>query len=596
MNRFSFSLIKYFTALCVLFACSTSCKKNVDANVDNSINNTVPDLSTKINSSVSGFVTDENNTAVLGATVYFGNASLTTDQYGYFKFTNVETVKMAATVMVKQPGYFNAIKTWAVTENRAAFFRIKLLPKTIAGTINSNSGGNVTLPGGSVIALPSNGVVVASNNTAYTGDINVAAVWIDPEANNLDQIMPGDLRAINKDGYLKGLTTFGMTAVELTNTNGELLQIANGKKATITLPLSSNTAAAAPSTIPLWYFDEGVGLWKEEGTATKSGATYTGEVSHFSWWNCDLPNATVPLTFTLVDPSGNPLANTHVEITPTSTNSWSHIGGYTDATGYVSVFVTANAQFLMQVVNECNALAYTINFNSETIPISLGNLAIDAQHYSTISGHVTDCNNQPVTNGYLLVQKGNAFTNIDLDNNGNYDFSSLWCSGSGNIAIVAIDNSTSQQSTAQNVALNAGTNTINDIQSCGTALNAYIICNIDGVVTTYTEPTDSLYYYPWGTVSYIYAIARPAPIPPVYHVGFSMDNPGIGIGSSQNMLGFIHESISEQLYYSPGININFTEFGPVGGFVAGNFSGAIGGASSGHVYQVSYSFRVRRNP
>lgn len=41
--------------------------------------------------------------------------------------------------------------------------------------------------------------------------------------------MPGDLRGIDTDGYMKGLTTYGMAAVELTGAGGESLQIADGK-------------------------------------------------------------------------------------------------------------------------------------------------------------------------------------------------------------------------------------------------------------------------------------------------------------------------------------------------------------------------------
>jgi len=70
-------------------------------------------------------------------------------------------------------------------------------------------------------------------------------------------------------------------------------KIASDKKATITMPLSGLLSAAPPTSIPLWYFNESNGLWKQDGTATKTGNTYVGEVSHFSWWNCDLPNATV---------------------------------------------------------------------------------------------------------------------------------------------------------------------------------------------------------------------------------------------------------------------------------------------------------------
>ena len=103
-----------------------------------------PDLSTKINSSVSCFVTDENDAAVKDATVQFGTSSITTDKYGYFEVKNVQVVKEAAVVTVNKTGYFKGIKTYMAKEGKAAFFRIKLISKTTVGNINAASGGTVT--------------------------------------------------------------------------------------------------------------------------------------------------------------------------------------------------------------------------------------------------------------------------------------------------------------------------------------------------------------------------------------------------------------------------------------------------------------------
>ena len=63
-----------FTTTLFFFSCQ---KELTDYN--NSNQSLPPDLSTKISSSVSGFVTDENNAAVLGATVQAGPATTTTN-------------------------------------------------------------------------------------------------------------------------------------------------------------------------------------------------------------------------------------------------------------------------------------------------------------------------------------------------------------------------------------------------------------------------------------------------------------------------------------------------------------------------------------
>lgn len=579
-----------------------SCKKNI--NDTPAPTTETPDLTTKINSSVSGFVTDENNAPVQGATVKVGSAAapVQTDEYGYFEAKNVEVVKNAAVVTVSKTGYFNGIKTYAATPNKAAFFRIKLLPKTIAGTINASSGGNVTLSNGLIIGLPANPVVKVSGNTAYTGNINVAVQWLNPEANDLTETMPGDLRGLDEAGAMKGLTTFGMAAVELTSDAGELLQIASDKKATITMPLSGTLSAAAPASIPLWHFDESNGLWKQEGSATKTGNTYVGEVSHFSWWNCDLPNATVPLTFTVVDNNGTPVANAHVEITPTTSNSWSHVGGWTDGTGYVSVFVTPNTTYDLEIFSNCNSWGttpdYSQSFSVTTTAVDLGNIAIPTANSATLTGSITDCSGSPVTNGNIIVQQnGYFYSRYPVDNTGSYNFSIVLCNGTTTVNIIAEDIANMQQSNPVSYTITAGANNIGNIQACGVNTTEFINYTVDGgTANILTAPGDSLYQGGNGTSTMFYISGFNYNTTPYESVEMSIDNNGIAPGSTQNLLGFSGSAIMAQTVVSTPIGVHITEYGPVGGYIAGNFSGTINDASPPNTaYNISCSFRVRRN-
>ncbi len=65
---------------------------------------------------------------------------IVTDKYGYFEVKNIKVVMNAATVTVSKTGYFKGIKTYLATAGKAAFFRIKLIPKTIAGNVNGRPG------------------------------------------------------------------------------------------------------------------------------------------------------------------------------------------------------------------------------------------------------------------------------------------------------------------------------------------------------------------------------------------------------------------------------------------------------------------------
>jgi hypothetical protein len=273
----------------VITICAISCQKELTGE-SNGSSTELPDLTTKISSAVSGFVTDENDMAVANAVVTIGNSNTLSDKYGFFEIKNVSVVKDAAVVTVDYPGYFKAIKTYMAAAGKAAFFRIKLISKVSAGNIDASTGGQVTLLNGLVIQLPANAVVNAATGNAYSGQVNVAAHWINPSTPDLNLTMPGDLRGTDTAGAIKLLTTYGMAAVELTGAGGELLQVAQAKKLPSQFRCQLVFQQAHLLRFPLWYFDEKTGLWKEQGEAVKSGNSYIGDVSHFSYWNCDVPS------------------------------------------------------------------------------------------------------------------------------------------------------------------------------------------------------------------------------------------------------------------------------------------------------------------
>ena len=564
-----------------------SCQKDLSLE-DGGTVVTPPDLSTKVSSSVSGFVTDENNAAVKNATVQFGASNMTTDKYGYFEAKNVQVVKEAAVVTVNKPGYFKGIKTYMAKEGKAAFFRIKLIPKTIVGNINAAAGGVVTLSNGLSIKLPAAAVVNAATNAAYTGTVHVAAYWINPEAADLNQIMPGDLRGINTDGAIKLLQTFGMAAVELTGASGELLQIASGKKATLTLTIPSSLSATAPATIPLWYFDEAKGLWKEEGSATKTGNTYVGEVSHFSFWNVDIPGNFVQFDCTLKDPAGNPIPNVIVFIRnpATSQMGW----GYTDASGFVSGAIPINAQLNLEVypLFYCNAPVYTQAFVTTTANISLGVITLSSNFLATVSGTVTNCSNTPVTNGYVILSQGYSYSRFAVSNTGTFNFLTLLCTNNMPVTIMAHDIANLQTSNPIPYTLIVGNNAIGNLIACGNQIQEYINYSINGTNYALAAPPDNIYEAGYNSITIL-----------VVAYGSSWATLGYtrsAIPLSGNLTGFTSSYINDSMAIPTPIPINITEFGNIGQHVSGNFSGIMTSYTNPAVtYNVTCYFRTKQN-
>jgi hypothetical protein len=71
----------------------------------------------------------------------------------------------------------------------------------------------------------------------------------------------------------------------------------------------------------------------------------------------------------------------------------------------------------------------------------------------------------------------------------------------------------------------------------------------------------------------------------------------ISAGSTQQLMNFNTSHIgNDSTSITTPINVQITEYGSVGQFIAGNFSGAfIGAAPTSTVYNTSCTFRIRRN-
>ena len=257
--------------------------------------------------------------------------------------------------------------------------------------------------------------------------------------------MPGNLTGLTTDNEQKILQTYGMIAVELEGSGGEKLNLAPGKPATITLPIPSSLQASAPATIPLWYFNDSLGIWKEEGTAAKQGNNYVGSVSHFSFWNCDVPANFINLKIILKNQNQELLPGYRVLLINKQTNS--HAYGHTDSSGAVNGPVPINTPIEMVVYNKCGTELYKQTIGPFTADTDLGIVSVTTPTAAsiTVSGAVVACNQSPVTNGFVdFVLDGIGYR--AAINNGNFSITIQRCSATAaDMYIIPTDAEASQQ-------------------------------------------------------------------------------------------------------------------------------------------------------
>jgi len=344
------------------------------------------------NGSVQGVITDLNNSSVSNATVTGGTATATTDANGKFTLTKVQFNADTVVVNVTKDGFFQGTKNFGSTTNTVNNAVIQLIPKPASATIAASSGGNVSISGGGS-AVFIGGFVNASNGNNYTGNISVSAIYLNPTDQNFNTAAPGNLKsagAFNQPGVLQ---SFGVVAVELNDASGNKLQLESGKTATITFPISSALLGKAPVSIPLWYFDNTKGLWKQEGIAAKQGSNYVGIVNHFSFWSVGDIAGSINLTVSFKDSvNGTPFANKLVTIIRLDSTSGvaGVTNGHTDNTGTVSGVVPVNEPLVMRVYGDCGAMVYSKNIGPFSKDTVLAIIKINNTCPDTTQGDVGD--------------------------------------------------------------------------------------------------------------------------------------------------------------------------------------------------------------
>ncbi len=243
-----------------------------------------------------------------GATVMVGNTSAVTDAGGNYTMEVPANSRVVA--VFSAPDYARTVKPAEVLASATTQLSVQLLPVGTTQAVDVASGGTVAVPSSTAqVVLPANGIA-RPDGTAATGSVQVAVTPIAP-AVDVNQ-MPGDYTAL-VSGAPTPIESFGAMLVDITDAAGVRYNLARGATATVRIPLSTRTpAAAVPATIPLFYFDETAARWVQEGSATLQGVApnqyYEGTVTHFSYWNADQVLETIFVSGCVRDEGNQPVA------------------------------------------------------------------------------------------------------------------------------------------------------------------------------------------------------------------------------------------------------------------------------------------------
>lgn len=286
---------------------------------------------------ITGFVKDTQGNAVPDVLVSTGESSVLTHSSGAFRLEKVGIVAGRSVVRFEKEGYFDVVRSFVKEEKD--IWEVVICPKgnsSMAATVTFNASDSKQLKAGNMkVDMPANSIVVENTGEPYTGTVKADILYLDPQSDSFTAMMPGgDLAAVRQDNSEVTLVSYGMVSVKLTSDNGQQLQLKKGEKSVLTFPVPEGMDQGLPETIPLWYYNEKAGLWVESGVAKRSGNEYAGEVSHFSYYNLDIPEERAQIKGRVLDCKDRPVKNLQVKVGQTH--------DYTNDEGYYSAYVPAN--------------------------------------------------------------------------------------------------------------------------------------------------------------------------------------------------------------------------------------------------------------
>lgn len=564
---------------------------------------TGPDLSNfqptqkPVTGDIFGFVVDENNQPLVGASVSLGTDQTTTDDFGHFTFSNVAMNGRGTLVKVSQSGYFTGSRRFFPVQGQESRVKIELIRKTMSGSFNTDNGGTIDLNGGASVSFSPSGIIDA-NGDPYTGTVQVASQWLDPtDPRTFDQ-MPGNLQGVNNENEEVALLTYGMMVVELEDSNNEPLNLDSASTATITMPIPAELLAGAPAEIPLWSYNEEFGIWVQEGTATLQNGNYVGEVGHFSFWNCDAPFELVEVDFRLVDENQQPLDNYKVQVV--RANAKARAGyGYSDRNGVVSGLLPANETLELNVFDQCDNIVYSEIIGPFSQNTSLGDITITGSviNNTIIRGSLVGCEGTNITNAVVLVEFDGQ-TVYHYTDGPDFEIAVTTCSSTNEVKVTGVDLDNLIQSESFIVNPNAETD-LGVIIVCGEELENFIRLTVDNETVIYPNATiftnDSTGIGTDSTFTFIQASGNVQD----FYIGFGFQGGTPGDYSDRNFIEGIFDSnrgwsfrAGEKGFES----LIVREFGGSGEAVKGTFSGSFINFNNNvqDTVQVSGEFNVTR--
>ena len=233
--------------LVVFFVIQSGCQQD-----DTAINWT-PEIPALSKTRLQGVVLCPYRQGISGVKITVQDETYYTDENGFFDIPQVWIVKGRFNLIAEKEGYLT--KSYA-GKTQGEYTLIKFFlsePKTLSF---SSTESTTVMMENTEVKLPADGYIKA-NGSPYNGQVQVNYKEFHPSNEHFSTLMPGgDFVGTDSTGTEYFLYSYGAFTLDLYDTEGNELNLAEGKTASIRMKIAPDMLAEAPGEMPLWYLDK----------------------------------------------------------------------------------------------------------------------------------------------------------------------------------------------------------------------------------------------------------------------------------------------------------------------------------------------------
>ena len=403
--RQSTTLLLIIAVVCGL----TSCFEDQDVT---EIDVSRPDPREIVTASIHGIVVNDQGLAQPDAAVSLftpdGWVDQTTDEHGYFLFAN-QQVPTAATLLVKRNSNQSSRARINIAGDRMNFTTITLLEKITAQTQFS------TVTGGTIegdfwrIDIPVNSLQTL-DGSAYSGLAVATLRELTPAQMDAHGNKIGDLSGLDNQASFKAIQPLGLTALDLYSSTGTKLRLDPNQIAAIALAIPNG---AAQQEIPIWVFDDVIGEWIQQATASTLDASSNKLVGEVQNLNAILIGNALDaiqlkgqVKFNFNGLQAASLSN-RIELLLSSETYGDRLGYATPSGDFIFNYVPKDETFTLTLSSDCDGEMYTATVGPFTHDQILDNIAIDiSRDLLVVEGAILDCQDELISSGIIKINAG----------------------------------------------------------------------------------------------------------------------------------------------------------------------------------------------